>query len=411
MLHLPEQEALSAAARELGLPLVLVGGAVRDALAGRPVVDWDFVVPGAAGAETLARAFARASRRPLVVLDAGFGVYRVGGADGLVFDFTRQQAPSLAADLLRRDLTINAIACDLATGDYVDPAGGLADLEAGVIRMVSPEALTADPARLARAYRFAAQFGFALEPETRRAIVARLPLLRGTAHERVLVEAGKWLQAPAARPWALAAAHDGFWSAWLGGEGPAEEALAERWDALEAFLAAHPAAGPLLGAPLGAPFTGLAALRLSLAWPAGARETPASLPVSAKLAQVLEALLGPAAPDWPDALSTEAERRWCFHRWLKAFGPAALPLWAAAGASGALDAGVAAAALAFALAREQAPYRPLLSGQALMAALGLRPGPAVGRWLAEIEERHVRGELRSPEEALAWAASRAQRGE
>lgn len=416
LLSVPEREALEAAARALDLPLVLVGGAVRDALMGRPVTDWDLVVPGPTGASELARAFARATRRPMVALDPGFGVYRVGGADGLVFDFTRQQAERLEDDLLRRDFTLNAIALGLEGGELHDPTGGKADLEAGVIRMVAPRSLTDDPARLARAYRFAAQLGFAIEPGTRAALVRRLGLLKGTANERVLVEVGKWLEAPAAREWVLAAASDGFWTAWLAPEGgptpQAPEPLAARWDALEACRARHPEAQAALEAPLGGGFSALGASRLALVFPAaGEAAALERLPMSAKLRSVLGALLGPDATPWPAPGEPPAERRWGYHRWLKALGPAAVPRLVASAAAGAVPEAIAGEALAFARAREREPFRPLVGGKALMQALGLPPGPAVGAWLARIEERQVKGAFAGPDEALAWLAEAARRGE
>ena len=71
---------------------------------------------------------------------------------------------TLEQDLLRRDLTVNAIAQD-AEGNLTDPHNGIADLRAGILRHVS-DAFNEDPVRILRAARFAARFGFRIAPET-----------------------------------------------------------------------------------------------------------------------------------------------------------------------------------------------------------------------------------------------------
>ena len=80
------------------------------------------------------------------------------------FEFFASPDVTLAEDLARRDLTINAMARD-EKGALIDPFGGQADLRAGVLRHVSP-AFVEDPLRVLRVARFAARFGFAVAPET-----------------------------------------------------------------------------------------------------------------------------------------------------------------------------------------------------------------------------------------------------
>jgi len=155
-----------------GLLAYIVGGAVRDALLGIDVHDRDWVVVGAT---------------PQQMLQAGF---RQVGADFPVFlhprtheeyalaRTERKTAPgyrgfvvhadpsvTLAQDLSRRDLTINAMATH-ADGTLVDPFGGAADLRAGVLRHVS-DAFVEDPVRILRLARFAARYAnFRVAPET-----------------------------------------------------------------------------------------------------------------------------------------------------------------------------------------------------------------------------------------------------
>lgn len=149
-----------------------VGGAVRDALLGLPVQDRDWVVVGATPADMLARGFRPVGKDFPVFLhpqtQEEYALARTErktapGYTGFVFhadaDVTLEQ------DLARRDLTINAIALD-ESGEHVDPYGGRADLEARVLRHVSP-AFAEDPVRILRVARFAARFAdFVLAPET-----------------------------------------------------------------------------------------------------------------------------------------------------------------------------------------------------------------------------------------------------
>lgn len=105
---------------------------------------------------------------------------------------------TLAGDLLRRDFTINAMARDPLSGAIVDPYGGREDLERGLIRAVGNDPASRfeeDPLRLLRAARFAAQLGFAIEPDTARALALQAPTLARISRERVRDEFTKLLVA------------------------------------------------------------------------------------------------------------------------------------------------------------------------------------------------------------------------
>jgi poly(A) polymerase len=106
---------------------------------------------------------------------------------------------TLEGDLLRRDFTFNAMARDLETGEIIDPYGGRADLEQGLIRAVGDEPerrFDEDPLRMLRAARFAAQFGFRLEERTRDAILRQADTLAKISRERIRDEFTKLLTAP-----------------------------------------------------------------------------------------------------------------------------------------------------------------------------------------------------------------------
>ena len=193
---LHEAEAVRVAREALaGRPAWIVGGAVRDALLGRAIVDVDVAVEGSP--EEAARAIAKAGRGPAFQLSEEFGAWRAMGpaADRWVADASTLQGPTIEEDLARRDFAINAMAVPLEGGDLVDPLGGLADIESRTLRVL-PGAYDADPLRPLRMVRLATDLGFAPDPETEdatRAAAARVPEASG---ERIFAELRRLVIAP-----------------------------------------------------------------------------------------------------------------------------------------------------------------------------------------------------------------------
>ena len=150
----------------------LVGGAVRDALLGHDTNDRDWVLVGARVDDLLAAGYIAVGRDFPVFLDpqnreehALARTERKTGAGYRGFDVHFDPSVTLEEDLLRRDLTINAMARDEA-GGLIDPFGGQRDLKDKVLRHVSP-AFAEDPVRILRVARFAARFGdFRIADET-----------------------------------------------------------------------------------------------------------------------------------------------------------------------------------------------------------------------------------------------------
>lgn len=141
----------------------LVGGAVRDALLGLPVKDRDWVVVGATPAEMLDAGYQQVGRDFPVFLHPQsheeYALARTERKSGFGYTgFTCYAAPdvSLEQDLLRRDLTVNALARD-DNGEIIDPYGGRHDLRHRLLRHVSP-AFAEDPLRVLRVARFAARY-------------------------------------------------------------------------------------------------------------------------------------------------------------------------------------------------------------------------------------------------------------
>ncbi|ATF94268.1 multifunctional CCA addition/repair protein [Cedecea neteri] len=156
------------------MKIYLVGGAVRDGLLKLPVKDKDWVVVGATPQQMLDEGYEQVGKDFPVFLHPQsheeYALARTERKSGLGYTgFTCYSAPdvTLEQDLLRRDLTINAIAQD-ENGELFDPYNGLADIERRLLRHVSP-AFNEDPLRVLRVARFAARYAhlnFQIAPET-----------------------------------------------------------------------------------------------------------------------------------------------------------------------------------------------------------------------------------------------------
>jgi tRNA nucleotidyltransferase/poly(A) polymerase len=180
-----------------GFEAWLVGGVVRDALLGRPLVDVDIAVAG--DPEPAARIAAQALGGPRFRLSEEFGAWRALDRDrSLACDVSQLQGATIEEDLARRDFTVNAIAVPLAGAEPIDPHGGIADLERGVLRVLGPEAYEADPLRVLRLPRLAAELGMAPDVETERLTSAAAPRSGESSGERVFGELRRLLVAPGA---------------------------------------------------------------------------------------------------------------------------------------------------------------------------------------------------------------------
>ena len=215
----PVVEAVAARLAQHGTRAWLVGGAVRDALLGREAHDIDVAVDGKA--HLIGRRIADELGGSFVPWDYDRDIVRVAlplGEANCFVDFT-SAADGIAADLSRRDFTINAMAvpleeslpphsgkvraCPRESGGWealLDPHAGQADLRAATIRAVSPGVFADDPARLARAPRLAAQLGFRIHADTQARIRAGAHLIANVAPERVTHELMTLLAHPNAMP-------------------------------------------------------------------------------------------------------------------------------------------------------------------------------------------------------------------
>jgi tRNA nucleotidyltransferase/poly(A) polymerase len=195
--------------RALGLDAYVVGGAVRDELLGIPHSDEDFLVPGVdhAGLHAALEPHGRVEDMEVHGQLVGVRFYPDDPAvKGLVpsgieltpprierstgpghhdFEIVADGSATVEDDMRRRDFTVNAIARRLATGELVDPFGGVADLERRVLRTVTPESFREDPLRILRGLRLVSQLSFALAPETLGQMRAEAVGLRHVSGERI----------------------------------------------------------------------------------------------------------------------------------------------------------------------------------------------------------------------------------
>jgi putative nucleotidyltransferase with HDIG domain len=450
--------ALSAAREALaGQEAWVVGGAVRDRLLGRETDDVDLVVRG--DAREPARRLARATRASAFALSEEFGAWRVTARDrSWQADLMPLEGATIAEDLARRDLTVNAMAEPLDGGELVDPFGGREDLAARRLRMVSPGAFEADPVRVLRVARLAVALGFDVEAETRVAAQRAAPGLPAAPGERVFGELKPMVTGPA--PQLGIAELDA-----LGGlEAVLPEIAAQRGveqnrfhhldvfhhtlevltqaaelEADPGFLGEHAdAVAGFLNEPLADEMSRAGGLRFGalmhdIAKPQTRGETSEGritfLGHDAQGAEMAHAALGRLRAsqrlrDHVAALTRHHLRagflvhhrplsRRDVHRYLRACEPVEVDVTllsvadrlatrgdnAETAIAGHLD--VTRELLGEALRwRAQGPPDPLVRGDELAAELGLEPGPALGALLRELEAARFAGEISTREEAI-----------
>lgn len=164
----------------------LVGGYIRDLFLGRIANDRDYVVSGKLDHERIKRLSDQLGGSFFIIKNLARIVF-----EDKEIDITFTDEP-LERDLSKRDFTINSLAWSPETG-IIDLYGGLEDIKKRIIRAISRENLRADPVRILRAYRLAAEIKGSIEPSTRKALSELRFLLRTSAKERITSEIIKLL--------------------------------------------------------------------------------------------------------------------------------------------------------------------------------------------------------------------------
>ena len=191
-----------------GYAAYVVGGCVRDSLLGLTPHDWDLCTSALPqqvmelfGAQ---RCIPTGLQHGTVTVKQSGALYEITTfrTEGTYTDGRHPDevhfVPDVRKDLARRDLTINAMAYNEKEG-LVDPFGGQADLQSGIVRAVGVprQRFTEDALRILRLYRFAARFGFAIDPPTAQAAQELCAHLDCVSVERIAEELAKLLSAPA----------------------------------------------------------------------------------------------------------------------------------------------------------------------------------------------------------------------
>jgi poly(A) polymerase len=438
----------------------LVGGTVRDRVLGRETADFDVATAGSAA--DVARGLGKAAGGVAFELSETFGAWRVVAHERTwQVDVLPLNGATIEEDLGRRDLTINAIAAPLSSVGYVDPYGGLEDLNARRLRAVSPVAFERDPLRTLRLARLACELGFTVEPATQGLARAAAPGLAKVAPERVFAELRRVVCAPAALAGLelmdalgvtdavlpeLAALRGVEQSRFhhldvadhtrsvlaevIGLERDPARLAGEETPALVAFLS-EPLANDMTRAQalrFGALLHDIAKPQTRAVTPqgrvtfmghdeAGARlgmEILGRLRASERLREHVAALarhhlrLGFLVHEMP--LSRRA-----VYDYLRATAPVSVDVTVLSVADRLATRGdnaeraiathleLARQMLAEGLAWIADPPRPPVRGDELAQALGIKPGPVLGDLLAELEAASFSGEVATPEEAIAHA--------
>jgi poly(A) polymerase len=420
-----------------GFSAFWVGGCVRDFLLGREPGDYDIAT--SARAEQIEALFKRT-----VAVGRKFGVIIVV-EDARQFQVATFRAEAdyrdgrhpehvtfgdAKADALRRDFTVNGLFYDPVSEKLHDWVGGEADLRAKIIRTIgSPEERFAeDHLRLLRAVRFAAQLGFQIEPQTFAAVKTLAPKIKTISAERVREELIKLFSPPhAARGLEL-----------LRESGLLEQVLPEVavTAACEQSPDFHPEGAVFTHLclmlrhlpPDAAPLLPWAVLLHDVAKPVTASRDPATgsihfyehEKIGAKMAEeILECLRFPRKQiediakavrchmQFKDAMQM---RKSTLRRLLmRETFPLELELHRldCLGSHGRLDVYGFLVEKAAELERQPAIRPPLLTGDDLIK-LGMEPGPAMGKLLAEIREKQLQDELKTKADARKWAKRRIQ---
>ena len=394
----PGAAALLTRLHAAGHAAYAVGGCVRDSLLGQTPHDWDLCT--SATPEQVLELFGEAHCIP-TGLQHGTVTVKHGGELYEITTFRTEGAysdgrhpdhvafvPDVKEDLARRDFTINAMAYNAEEG-LIDPFGGQNDLAAGIVRAVGEpqRRFEEDALRILRLYRFAARFGFAIDPATGQAARALCRHLDCVSEERIAEELSRLLAAPAPGAYLEAEVLAVIFPELEAAELPESRRIL---DALEPGMEHVPVRLAALLCPLGE---------------AGARAALKRLKCSNALTGMVATLVREAAAEMPGAALTLTARRF-----LSRYDLATITDLTALCSARHPEQAEAFAALqqeAARLVETNACCRInqlAVNGRDLMDA-GIRPGPGLRRVLDALLEQVLTGQLPNEKAALLAAAA------
>lgn len=394
----PGEAALLTRLHTAGYAAYAVGGCVRDSLLGQTPHDWDLCT--SATPEQVLELFGKAHCIP-TGLQHGTVTVKHGGELYEITTFRTEGAysdgrhpdhvafvPDVKEDLARRDFTINAMAYNAEEG-LIDPFGGQNDLAVGIVRAVGEpqRRFEEDALRILRLYRFAARFGFAIDPATGQAARALCRHLDCVSEERIAEELSRLLAAPAPGAYLEAEVLAVIFPELDAAELPESRRIL---DALEPGMEHVPVRLAALLCPLGE---------------AGARAALKRLKCSNALTGTVATLVREAAAGMPGAALTLTARRF-----LSRYDLATITDLTALCSARHPEQAEAFAALqqeAARLVETNACCRInqlAVNGRDLMDA-GIRPGPGLRRVLDALLEQVLTGQLPNEKAALLAAAA------
>ncbi len=394
----PGAAALLTRLHAAGYAAYAVGGCVRDSLLGQTPHDWDLCT--SATPEQVLELFGEAHCIPTglqhgtVTVKHGGELYEITTfrTEGTYSDGRHPDhvafVPDVKEDLARRDFTINAMAYNAEEG-LIDPFGGQNDLAAGIVRAVGEpqRRFEEDALRILRLYRFAARFGFAIDPATGQAARALCRHLDCVSEERIAEELSRLLAAPAPGAYLEAEVLAVIFPELDAAELPESRRIL---DALEPGMEHVPVRLAALLCPLGE---------------AGARAALRRLKCSNALTGTVATLVREAAAGMPGAALTLTARRF-----LSRYDLATITDLTALCSAQHPEQAEAFAALqqeAARLVETNACCRInqlAVNGRDLMDA-GIRPGPGLRRVLDALLEQVLTGQLPNEKAALLAAAA------
>ena len=394
----PGAAALLTRLHAAGHAAYAVGGCVRDSLLGQTPHDWDLCT--SATPEQVLELFGKAHCIP-TGLQHGTVTVKHGGELYEITTFRTEGAysdgrhpdhvafvPDVKEDLARRDFTINAMAYNAEEG-LIDPFGGQSDLAAGIVRAVGEpqRRFEEDALRILRLYRFAARFGFAIDPATGQAARALCRHLDCVSEERIAEELSRLLAAPAPGAYLEAEVLAVIFPELDAAELPESRRIL---DALEPGMEHVPVRLAALLCPLGE---------------AGARAALKRLKCSNALTGTVATLVREAAAGMPGAALTLTARRF-----LSRYDLATITDLTALCSAQHPEQAEAFAALQQEAARLVETNvccrinQLAVNGRDLMDA-GIRPGPGLRRVLDALLEQVLTGQLPNEKAALLAAAA------
>ena len=434
LFHNSTMQALDTFAKAQGVRLYLVGGSVRDLLLERQIKDFDFAL--ASDAVRFAKAFAANIKATCITLEEKPPTARVivrkddpSHDSQLTIDFAQFRAESLTDDLRLRDLTINAMAIvfeNVASdanqtygADFhpiIDPCAGMRDLEARRLQFPNERVILADPIRLLRIYRFAAQLEFEISQEAGALVRKYRKLLPNVAAERCRDELMKILDGEKSHPYLQQMDASGLLTYTL----PSIREARIPWHLIKTFEEV-PIPLPLrayteeidsyLREELGDGVSRRSLIKLNLLLGGNLSDMAKHLRLSRRATQFLKGIIAKYTQFLKD-VDTQLTRRQiiCFLR------DAAYDWWGAllyAAASHPIDSEVLKQ-ITDTYYEYILPIQKqgrLITGADLIQMFNLKEGKRIGNLLEQIEERQFNGEIRTREEALATAAALVRQSE